>query len=501
MSKHTLIKGTLILTLAGLLTRIMGFFYKIYLSNVMTSESLGLYQLVFPVYGIMFTLYGAGIQTAISQFIANKRECKKSILIKGCLLSLSIACILSVFLYFNSDFIASRILMESKGAGALRVLSYVFPFCGITACIQGYYYGIKKTGVPAMSQLFEQVVRIFSVFFIATILGKGDAKVTSELAVLGIVIGEIGANILCILSFSKHMFPLPSLKDDCPVFRPLLKLTLPLTGTKLVVSVLHSLEAIMIPFMLKIYGLSGSEALSTYGILTGMTMPFLLFPSAITNAFAVLILPTISEAQSTKNTLQIKKTSELSVKYSIILGLYATCVFFIFGKAFGVTFFHNESAGTYMAILSWICPFLYISTTLGSVLNGLSKAHVTFINTILSISIRILFLCFLVPKKGLYGYLLGLLVSQIIIALLDYISLKKYILIDFNAIHWIVKPAAVLLFCGLLFEKLYIFMQQKNSIHQGLLLLILSAALGICYLLFLYVLRVITLKDLKASLH
>ncbi|MFA9463897.1 MAG: oligosaccharide flippase family protein [Velocimicrobium sp.] len=501
MSKQSLLKGTLILTFAGLLTRVMGFFYKIYLSNVMTSENLGLYQLIFPIYGIMYTLYGAGIQTAISQLIANKREQRRSILIKGCMLSFSIACSLSIFLYFNSNFIASHILMEKNCSGALRILSLLFPFCGITSCIQGYYFGMKKTAVPALSQLVEQIVRIAFVFFVATSLGNGDIKVSSELAVLGIVIGEIAANILCILSGANHLFPLSRQKEGTHIFHALLNLALPLTGTKLVISLLHSLEAIMIPFMLKIYGLSASAALSTYGILTGMTMPFLLFPTAITNAFALLILPTVSEAQSLDNTSKIKKTSELSVKYSILLGLYSTCVFFIFGNSFGTTFFHNTTAGVYMAILSWLCPFLYLSTTLSSILNGLGKAHITFLNTIISLSVRILFLCCLVPQKGLYGYLLGLLVSQLLIAILDYFSLKRFIPLSLNSFAWIIKPSAILFLCGFFFERIYTFLLEKNNIHQGILLLTLSAALGICYLLLLYVLRVITRNDLKASIH
>lgn len=501
MSRQSLLKGTLILTLAGFLTRIMGFFYKIYLSNVMTPENLGLYQLVFPVYGVMFTLYGAGIQTAISQLTANAKYNRRGILLKGCCLSLSIACFLSVFLYFNSDFIASRILMESECSGALRILSYVFPFCGITACIQGYYLGVKKTGIPALSQLFEQMVRIFTVFFIASLLGGGDVKVTSELAVFGIVIGEVGANLLCLFSFGKYLHPLPVLRDGSHTLRPLLKLAVPLTGTKLIVSILHSLEAILIPFMLKIYGLSKTQALGTYGILTGMTMPFLLFPSAITNAFALLILPTVSEAQSSKNTHQIKKTAELSVKYSLLLGLYATCVFLLFGNEFGLVFFKNASAGTYMVILSWLCPFLYLSTTLSSVLNGLGKAHITFLNTVVSLGIRILFLCFLVPRMGLYAYLLGLLVSQICIALLDYFSLKRLIPLGFDAVAWIAKPTATLFLCGFLLKKIFLFLQEKNSFNHGMLLLALSAVLGLSYLLLLYVLRVITLKDLKSSVH
>ena len=72
MKKYTIIKGTLILTIAGLITRLIGFFYKIYLSNTLGAEKLGLYQLVFPIYGICFTLFASGIQTAISKLVAEE---------------------------------------------------------------------------------------------------------------------------------------------------------------------------------------------------------------------------------------------------------------------------------------------------------------------------------------------------------------------------------------------------------------------------------------------
>ncbi len=497
MSKQTLIKGTLILTLAGMLTRLMGFFYKIYLSNVMEPRNLGLYQLVFPVYGLCFTLYGAGLQTAISQLVANKPDKRKAILLKGIIMSLTIACSLSVLVYLKCDLIAAKFLMEPDAGSSLKVLAYVFPFCGITACIQGYYYGLKQTRVPAASQLFEQMVRIASVFLIATYLGNGSAKVTCELAVLGIVFGEIGANIYCILSFHKSFAHFEPPKNERKILRSLTALTVPLTGTKLIVSLLHSLEAILIPYMLKVYGLSGDEALSTYGILTGMTLPFLLFPSAITNAFALLILPTVSEAQATNNQYQIKKTSELSVKYSLLLGLYSTCAFFLFGKDLGLIFFHNDAAGSYMTILSWLCPFLYLSTTLGSIINGLGKAHLTFFNTVVTMGIRILFLCLLVPSKGLYGYLLGQLVSQIMIAIMDFFTLKIYTDITIHSIDWLLKPGMILLGLGFLLHKTFLFLNGQQLFHSGILILSICALLGIFYLLFLFVVRVISLEELK----
>jgi len=105
----SLLKGTLILTVTGLITRVLGFLYKIYLSNILGSVNLGIYQLVFPIFGIAYTLYVSGIQTAISQMIAatsKDRKQHKIICIKAILLSLCIAIVLCLGTYYFADKIA-----------------------------------------------------------------------------------------------------------------------------------------------------------------------------------------------------------------------------------------------------------------------------------------------------------------------------------------------------------------------------------------------------------
>ena len=67
---RTFIKGTLILTLTGLLSRVIGFFYRIYLSRLFGEEGMGIYQLLSPVLALSFSLCAAGIQTAISKYVA-----------------------------------------------------------------------------------------------------------------------------------------------------------------------------------------------------------------------------------------------------------------------------------------------------------------------------------------------------------------------------------------------------------------------------------------------
>ena len=70
--KNSLITGTLLLTLAGVLTRIIGFFYRIFLSRLIGAEGLGIYQLLSPVMALGFAVTAAGIQTAISRFVSSE---------------------------------------------------------------------------------------------------------------------------------------------------------------------------------------------------------------------------------------------------------------------------------------------------------------------------------------------------------------------------------------------------------------------------------------------
>lgn len=500
MNKSNLIKGTIVLTIAGLLTRVIGFFYRIFLSNAMGAELLGIYQLVFPVYGICFTIYASGLQTSISRMVAaeagkgNYRNTKRILRI-GMIISFTLALLLSVLVYLNANVIATSFLKEARTESSLRILSYVFPFCGITACINGYYYGLRKTFVPASTQLLEQIVRVIYVYVIVTILGGGNIEVTCELAAIGLVVGEVASNLYNIFSmlitkspkaFMKGVKNAELTQETKDITKELTKLTLPLTGNRLFLNVLHSFEAVLIPMMLRRYGLNNSEALSVLGILNGMVMPFLMFPSAITNALAVLLLPTISEAQALGNHRQIASTTSLAIKYSLIIGVLSTGIFLLFGYHLGYNIYHNETAGEYLRLLAMLCPFLYLTTTLGSVINGLGKAHITFLNSIIGMTLRILMIVFLVPRYSTTGYVISLLVSQLLITILDGKVIAKETNFKLDSINSLIKPFIIIAFLGLIMLRIYEYFAKIAAVNNILLLLLCCGILCVIFLIFMF---------------
>ena len=73
MFRHTIVRSALILTLANIITRLLGFFYRIFMSNAIGAEGMGLYQLISPIYMLVWAFSSAGISTAISKLTAEQK--------------------------------------------------------------------------------------------------------------------------------------------------------------------------------------------------------------------------------------------------------------------------------------------------------------------------------------------------------------------------------------------------------------------------------------------
>lgn len=430
LRRHPLIAGTMLLTMSGVLSRVIGFFYRIFLSQKIGAEGMGIYQLTVPIYILTISLTSSAIQTAISRFVAqaavsssrdshtssngsarlgNNESCY---LVAGLTLSLTLSFLCTIFLYQFAEPIAVRFLEEPRCASLLQIIALSIPFGAIHSCINGYFYGLKKTFVPATSQLIEQLVRVLSVWLFFEISMEKYHAISLNLVVWGLVAGE-AASVLFSISFVRLK---KSHGSRVHALGQIFFLSLPLTANRVMVNLLQSLEAVMLPGQLRLYGYSPSEALSVYGILTGMALPMVLFPSVLTNSVSVMLLPLIAEAQEKQEKRYIINAIKKTCFYSLLLGFLCTAIFLILGRWIGSVLFSNELAGTFIVTLGWICPFLYLSTTLHSILNGLGKTTSTFFLNILGLSIRIAFVLFIIPLAGIKGYLWGTLLSQITMA-------------------------------------------------------------------------------------
>ena len=451
--KMAFITGTLLLTSTGFICRILGFFYRIFMSRTIGAEGLGIYNMVHPIFSICFAVCAGSIQTALSQYVAANQTRGRAVFRTGLVIAMGMSFLLAWVIYGNAGFLAEKLLLEPRCAPYLPVMAVSVPFAALHACINGYYYGMQKARVPAFSQVAEQVIRMGAVFLIASIWLESGRQITVSLAVYGHLIGEMASAMFTV--FCLGFFP-PCKDGDsrrAPAIplsfgataAPLMALALPLMGNRLILNVLGSAEAIWIPNKLMSSGLTNSEALSVYGVLTSMALPFILFPSAITNSMAVLLLPTVAEAQADGNEARISSMISMSLRYSCYMGVLCIGIFTIFGNQLGVSVFHDQNAGTYITILSWLCPFMYLATTMGSILNGLGRTSSTFFQNVFAMVIRLAFVLFAIPRYGILGYLWGMLVSELALALMSFLAVKRLVPFCWDTVNMIVKPVLLLL--------------------------------------------------------
>jgi stage V sporulation protein B len=374
-----------------------------------------------------------GIQSAITRFVAASRDESMSdgygYLFTGLSISLFLSVVMTYVVYNNSLFIATNIIGERRCAPILKICALSFPLATIHSCINGFYYGIKKASVPSLSVIIEQLIRVITVFFLYKITVDYGANVSLTYLCIGMVMGELSAAVFSIvmLSISSAFENLShNRKISAKMANAIIKLSFPLSLNKIFISVITSFETIQLPKKLIENGLTQAQALSVFGVFNGMAIPLIMFPSALTGSVASLVMPSVSEDEAKGNNSHIKRTVLISSLFCFLVGVICFVFFYIFADIIGSLLFKSDLAASQIRAMSFICPFLYISGALLSVLHGLGKTFISFVFNIICTIIRVGFIYVLVPRIGFSGYIYGNLISTILLDLLIILALRRF---------------------------------------------------------------------------
>ena len=362
----------------------------------------------------------SGIQTAISRYVASAKT-PRIYLWAGMFVSVTLAGLLAFFVYWLAPWIASDILKESRTTDLLRLMSFAMIPSAIHACFNGYYYGKKNSVPPAICQIVEQIARVLGTYIIYQILLERQCTLEPIHAVWGLVISELAGllvNLTCYVILKENdndTFKKTVISTFLPPMKALGIMAIPLTLNHVLMTLSHSLEHLLLPQQLLLFGYTADEALSHFGILTGMALSVIFFPSAITNSLSVLLLPRISETKSKGDMCAVMDTIKGALCCGIALGSLCTFVFLFTANWFGSFVFDNTLAGFYIRILSILCPFMYTSSLLSSIVNGLGYASLTLACNLSGCAVRILAIWFLVPVYGMYAYIISMIVGAVVV--------------------------------------------------------------------------------------
>ena len=431
MKRSAVITGTFYLTLAGFITRLLGFVYRIYLSKLIGSEGMGLYQLISPIYFLLFTICCAGFQTAISQLVAaqnahhNIRGMRRILFV--CLVPAALFGIFFCLLMWQlSPWVALHILHDERAAEGLRIICLGLPFCISGTCLKAYFHGIMHMGVPAAEQVIEQIFRMTVIYLVSPLLAHANVAEACTLVVWGTVAGDMVSCFFTLILYGIHrrknrtwVPALPSQSRYTSLLRPILIIVIPVTGSRMLTQLLSSFENIMLPSVLQRSGMSASSALGLYGEFSGMVMPLLAFPTIVTTALSSNLLPLVATAKAGGRFSVIHTAIRRSLRFTFLTSFLFAALLGSLGGFIGSALYPGTSAGELLQLLALYCPFFYLQSTLGGLLNGSGLQTEVFLYQFVSSGLRICIMLTLVPRYGFPAFLLGMLLSLILSSLLS----------------------------------------------------------------------------------
>jgi len=510
LRNETFFLSTLILIIVNFFLRFLGFFYRILLSRYLGSEGIGLFHLSFHVFLISITITTSGIPVAVSKIIAQKKSLKEY---SGCnktlrmsiFIGLLLSVIIMILIYINIEYIVQDIIKNNRLYYCILVLIPGIPIVTLSSILRSYYYGIKNVKPAAKSQIIEQLTRIIFVIGILYYTYPLELITSVTIATIGISFGEF-CGLYFLISKLKLEQPIIStrritkalkLKENIEILKKIFIIAIPITLSRLVAVLIQSANMFLVPQRLQIAGYSLNESVGIFGEVVGMTMPLLFLPFIVTSAFVVNIIPNISEEIAHQNWNQIKSKSLLSLRITLLVSIPISLLYIFFGDAICMFLYDRPTVGLYLRYLSITSVFLSVHHILSAILHGMGKQVITTINYLIGMSLHLICIYFLVsnPSIAIYGFLVGFILSSLIILCLNYISFKKYIYIKINVLNHIFKPliSSILMVFMIKFCYLNIFNNFPPKINM-LFSLLLG---GLVYLLIILASRCIELSTIK----
>ena len=462
MKKRSFLGGAAILVAAGLITRLLGFVYRIYLSNIIGAEGMGLIGLVGPVYSLIVLTLTSGVSIAVSRLTAEERakgnECNTGRITRVAIMVVGLGGVIaSLVMLLAGHLISDVILKDPRTYLSLLALVPCVPIVACEGAIKGYFYGVQKVAPPAVANVLEQVVRIGLVILVLPqILNAADSVIAgsswgvlASACALVTVAGAIGEIVNLTVLYVIYVIDRKKSERCGTLLRrreiggKILRISVPISVNRLLTSVIGAVEAILIPRRLLVSGLDYQESLSQLGRLSGMASPLIYFPTVITSAIATTLVPAISEAVSLKNYHLANSRISRSIQISTVLGFVFMIVFMCFPNEIGNFLYEKEHIGAILYQLSFTCVFVYLQQTFTGILNGFDKQKEALRSSVIGDLVRIGFVWFAVPVYGVKGYVYGMIVSCIIVCVMNFTVIMKTTGMSVDFRNWIIKPGLV----------------------------------------------------------
>jgi len=401
---------------------------RIWLSRELGTLTMGLVELAQSAQMLLITPVVSGLPSAISRMCAKEdaRGCQR-VLRCGVFLSLLVSLPLMAAAFFLREPLALW-LGELRTLPALIVYLPCLPVLGVSCALNGYYYGIGKPVPPAISELLEQIVRFLLSMRLVSLLSGWPVMLRSAIPAAAALAGETAGLLLMLLLALRMLFvrlPGKAGRSRRAMLGEMLALALPLTGMRMVTSLMRTVSSTLLPRRLQLSGLAASEALSQLGVMQGMMMPVLMLPSFVTCSLASVAAPELTRRQA-----QGKPLSGLvrrAMAATLLIGLLAMTAVWLFAPLIAQRLYRQAELLPMLRFACWLVPVMAMTHVVSGMMNGLGLQGRSLRISLISNLLCVLLMYVLPAMRSLrvYGAIIANAAAQMLTLLLSVHALDR----------------------------------------------------------------------------
>jgi len=435
MKKQTMMQATFVMIVVGFLIKVLSVINRIIITRVLGESAIGVYMLISPTVMLLATLATVGLPVAIPALISRGEIKERKILSVALFIALGLSTIITISMLFLADPIATYLLKDERVVLPLIMIGPLLCVVSYTSILKSYFQGKENMTPGAVATLLEQITRIcLSVVFIAWLLPRGISHAVAGL-MLASIAGELISAVALTLMFirfkrqnyPKTDFKLPKLE---PVnFKDVLGISLPTTGSRLVGTITHFLEPIIVVRMLFRLGYASEVSTNMYGAVSGFAIPLLFMPSFISQALTSAMIPPISKAYKNRDLSTIHKRLSTSFRITYFTSGFYLILVMIFPYEIMNLLYDSATGAEFLKISAPIFLLIYLQAPLVATLQAIGEAKFAMTASIVAsiFKITIMITLMLIPSLNIWGFVWAMLINIVLLTLWYYVIVAKRI--------------------------------------------------------------------------
>lgn len=428
MKRDTFKMSIFILLIGGFITKIFGFLIKILFTRTIGQEGISLYTIVMPTYSLLITIATFALPISISKLVSENKIRSKTIVFSTACFILLFNAVFIIFILFLAPVISKYLLKQPNVTPLIWAMAATLPFISISSILKGYFLGKFKVAPNTISNIFEQLFRIFFLIVILPYFAQKNVMLGVILFILVNVITELISIFTFSLFLPKEAFlHKEELTVQKNIINRVLSISIPSVSSRFIGNIGFFLEPIILTNLLLFSGYSNNFILTEYAAYNAYAIGLLTLPSFFVSAISQILIPEISKFHAKKETFMIKKRLKQALIYSFLIGLVSSVFILWFRNPLLMILYKTTNGSDYILALAPFFVLFHLEAPLSSTLQALDKSKTAMKITLYGMILKLVLLTILsLAHIGLYSLVISEIINIIFVVLAHIQVILKY---------------------------------------------------------------------------